>query len=260
MTSIIQLNILQFSLIYLLLIVVLAIMKKSKVNQTKLLLIGTIRMTVQLVLAGFILTAIFANPHPIFTVAYIGAMVIFSITRILNKNKWLNRDFKIAVSLSLTFSGLFILGYFTLIVVGVSVFNPQYTIPIGGMIIGNSMTGITLALKTFHESLASNKVQLSALLNLGATPKQILLPYVNSALETALLPTLNSMLGMGIIALPGLMTGQILSGTSPSTAILYQIAIMVAITASVCLSVFASLHFGYKTLYNERNQIRSDFN
>ena len=55
--------------------------------------------------------------------------------------------------------------------------------------------------------------------------------------------------------LPGLMTGQILSGTSPSTAILYQIAIMVAITTSVCLSVFCSLHFGYKALYNKQNQI-----
>ena len=255
MSSIIELNILQFSLIYLLLIVVLVLMKRGKINQTKLLLLGTVRMTVQLVLAGFILTYIFANPHPLFTVAYIAAMVIFSIVRILSRNKWLNKNFKIAVSLSLTLSGVFILAYFTLIVVGVSVFNPQYTIPIGGMIIGNSMTGITLALKTFKESIASNKCRIESLLNLGATPKRILLPYVNSGLETALLPTLNSMLGMGIIALPGLMTGQILSGTSPSTAILYQIAIMVAITTSVCLSVFCSLYFGYKTLYNKQNQI-----
>ncbi|HZK87797.1 MAG TPA: iron export ABC transporter permease subunit FetB [Anaerovoracaceae bacterium] len=255
MSSIIQLNILQFSLIYLLLIVVLILMKRAKINQTKLLLLGTVRMTVQLVLAGFILTYIFANPHPLFTVAYIAAMVIFSITRILSRNKWLNKSFKIAVSLSLTLSGVFILAYFTLIVVGVSVFNPQYTIPIGGMIIGNSMTGITLALKTFNESITSSKSQIESLLNLGSTPKRILLPYVNRALETALLPTINSMLGMGIIALPGLMTGQILSGTSPSTAILYQIAIMVAITTSVCLSVFCSLHFGYKTLYNKQNQI-----
>src|SRR5665648_403746 len=102
MSGIIQLNILQFSLIYLLLIVVLALMKRAKINQTKLLLLGTVRMTVQLVLAGFILTYIFANPHPLFTIAYIAAMVIFSIARILNRNKWLNKSFKIAVSLSLT--------------------------------------------------------------------------------------------------------------------------------------------------------------
>lgn len=257
MSDIVRLNIFQFSLIYLLLLVVLAIMKQARISQSKLLIIGTVRMTVQLVLAGFILTYIFENPHPMFTVAYIVAMVLFAINRILGKNPWLNRSFKIAVSLSLAFSGIFILAYFTLVVIGVSIFNPQYTIPIGGMIIGNAMTGITLALKSFQENLYSNKARLDTLLNLGSTPKRILLPYVNSALETALLPTLNSMLGMGIIALPGMMTGQILSGTSPSTAILYQISIMVAITTAVCLSVFSSLHFGYKSLYNSRNQIQT---
>src|SRR5665647_2897187 len=102
MSGIIQLNILQFSLIYLLLIIVLALMKRAKINQTKLLILGTVRMTIQLVLAGFILTYIFANPHPIFTIAYISAMVIFSIVRILSSNRWLNKNFKIAVSLSLT--------------------------------------------------------------------------------------------------------------------------------------------------------------
>ncbi|NMB08219.1 MAG: ABC transporter permease, partial [Tissierellia bacterium] len=66
---------------------------------------------------------------------------------------------------------------------------------------------------------------------------------------------LNSMVGMGIVSLPGMMTGQILSGTLPTTAILYQIAIMIAICTAVCLSVFGSLYFGYRTLYNDRNQI-----
>jgi putative ABC transport system permease protein len=63
------------------------------------------------------------------------------------------------------------------------------------------------------------------------------------------------MIGMGIVSLPGMMTGQILSGTLPTTAIMYQIAIMIAICTAVCLTVFCSLHFGYKTLYNKRNQI-----
>ena len=81
------------------------------------------------------------------------------------------------------------------------------------------------------------------------------MPFVNQPIETALLPTQNSMLGMGIIALPGMMTGQILSGTLPTTAILYQIAIMIAITTAVCLAVFGSLYFGYRSIYNDRNQI-----
>lgn len=254
MQGIVKLNILQFSLIYLLLLVVLAVMKKSKINQTRLLITASIRMTVQLILAGLVLTYIFENPNPIYVVIYIIAMVLFSIRRVLSKNKDLNNNFKLSVALSLTFSGISVLIYFVYIVVGESVFNPQYTIPLAGMIIGNSMTGVTLALKTFTENIKSQRPKIESLLNLGATPKKILLPYVYNSLETALLPTLNSMLGMGIVSLPGMMTGQILSGTMPTTAIMYQISIMIAICTSVCLTVFCSLNFGYKTLYNKKNQ------
>ncbi|MCX7615761.1 MAG: ABC transporter permease, partial [Clostridiales bacterium] len=122
-------------------------------------------------------------------------------------------------------------------------------------VMGNAMTGTALGIKTFRESFSGQKSKMEALLNIGVNPSKILLPFVNQALETALVPTLNSMLGMGIVALPGMMTGQILSGTLPKTAILYQIAIMIAICTAVCLSVFGSLYLGYKTLYNKKKQI-----
>ena len=130
-------------------------------------------------------------------------------------------------------------------------------IPLSGMMIGNAMTGVTLGVKTFRESFEGQGSKMNALLNIGASPQKILLPFANQALETALLPTMNSMLGMGIISLPGMMTGQILSGTSPSTAVLYQIAIMIAVCTVVCLSVFFSLFLGYRTLYNKRYQIKT---
>ena len=255
MQSIVELNLINFGVVYLLLIIVLAIMKKAKISQTKLLVIASFRMTIQLVLAGLILTYIFKNPHPLFTVAYLCAMTIFSINRVLSKNKGINRKFKVAVSASMAVEGLAIVLFFVGIIVHMNVFNPQYTIPISGMVIGNAMTGVSLGLKTFNEELSSSRNRIETLLNLGIAPKKILLPYVNTALETALLPTLNSMLGMGIISLPGMMTGQILSGTLPTTAILYQIAIMISICTAVCLTVFSSLYFGYRTLYNSRNQI-----
>ena len=140
-------------------------------------------------------------------------------------------------------------------IVRVDIFDPQYTIPLSGMIIGNAMTGVTLGLKSFHEQLTARKNQVDTLLNLGVAPQLILTPFAASALETALLPTLNSMLGMGIVSLPGMMTGQILSGTLPTTAILYQIAIMITICTVVCLTTFSSLFLGCKTLYNKRGQI-----
>lgn len=254
MQGIVQLSIAKFSLIYLLLIIILIIMKKSKINQTRLLFLASLRMTLQLVLAGLVLTYIFKNPNPIFTIAYLVVMIIFSINRVLSKNKMLNINFKIAVALSLAISGIFVLAFFVIAVVGQGIFNPQYSIPLGGMIIGNAMTGVTLALKTFTENIKVQHAKINSLLNLGVSPKRILLPFVNNALETALLPTMNSMLGMGIISLPGMMTGQILSGTLPTTAILYQIAIMISICTSVCMTVFCSLNFGYRTLYNKKNQ------
>jgi len=116
------------------------------------------------------------------------------------------------------------------------------------------MTGVNIAIKTFMDAIDKEKSKINTLLNLGVEPKDILKPFANNALETALIPTLNSMLGMGIIFLPGMMTGQILSGTLPTTAIMYQIAIMIAICTSVCITVFLSLNLGYKSLYNNRKQ------
>ncbi|MBW9149017.1 iron export ABC transporter permease subunit FetB [Clostridium sp. CM028] len=254
MKGAVQLSIFQFSLIYLLLIIVLIIMKKSKVNQTKLLIVASLRMTVQLVIVGYILQYVFSNPKPIFTIIFLVIMIVFSIDRVIKSKKDLNQNFKIAIGASLTFSGLFILVFFVTVVVGKSIFNPQYTIPLAGMIIGNSMTGVNIAIKTFMDDISKEKNKINTLLNLGVEPRDILKPFANNALETALIPTMNSMLGMGIIFLPGMMTGQMLSGTLPTTAIMYQIAIMIAVCTSVCITVFLSLNLGYKSLYNNRKQ------
>ena len=255
MNDIIALNIWQFALIYLLLFVVLFIMKRCKIKQTKLLVVASMRMTVQLILAGLVLTYIFNNPHPVFTVIYIFLMTGFAIYMVIQRNKAINAKFKLIAGASLAVSGIVIVCFFIMVVIGVSIFNPQYTIPISGMVIGNAMTGLSLGLKTFHESIHAQRARIDTLLNMGVTPQKILTPFANQATETALLPTLNSMLGMGIISLPGMMTGQILSGTLPMTAILYQIAIIIAICAVTCLAVFCSLYFGARTLYNKRSQI-----
>ncbi len=255
MSDIIVLNIWQFSSVYLLLLVVLAVMKKCNVNQTKLFIVASVRMTAQLVLAGLILTYIFENPHPLFIIAYLMMMSGFAIYIVLSRNRKLNSRFKGVVAVSLGGTGLTIIIFLISIVVGVDFFNPQYTIPISGMIMGNAMTGVSLGLKTFTEKIQSQGDRIDSLIHLGVRPQKILTPFVNESLETALLPTINSMLGMGIISLPGMMTGQILSGTLPSTAILYQIAIIIAITTVTCLAVFCSLFFGCRTLFNERSQI-----
>ena len=147
---------------------------------------------------------------------------------------------------SITVPGVFVILYFVCLVAGQNALNPQYVIPISGMIMGNTMTGVSLGVKTFRETLKEQTGKINALLCVGAAPEIILRPFVKQALETAMLPTLNSMLGMGIVSLPGMMTGQILAGTVPATAILYQIAIMIAICTAVTCACFGTLFFGYR--------------
>ena len=255
MNDIVELNLWQFALIYLLLLIVVTVFRFTKINQTKNLLWASARMTLQLTLAGLILTYIFQNPHPAFVAVYLAGMIAFAIFRVFSINKQLNRRFRLIVAGSMAFSGLVVLAYFIALVVGESLINPRYVIPIAGMLMGNTMTGVSLGVKTFYQSLEDQHARVETLQNMGVKPDKLFMPFVRQAMETAILPTLNSMLGIGIVSLPGMMTGQILSGTLPMTAILYQIAIMIAICTTVCLSTFGSLYFGYRTLYNRRGQI-----
>lgn len=123
------------------------------------------------------------------------------------------------------------------------------------MLIGNSMTAVNLALITMIEDTKSQKEKIEAALMLGATPNDSMKKIIELSFDTAFLPTLNSMKNMGIISLPGMMTGQILSGVSPLIAIKYQIAIMIAILASVCICVYLFLHLAYKDFFNQEKQL-----
>ncbi len=259
MNGVEQINLMQFLMIYTLLILVLFIMKRCNVDYGKLLVIASMKMTIQLIIAGYILTYIFKDQNPIFTVLYVVIMTIFAIHRVLSKNYELNKKFKIIIATSISLSGIFIVLFFVSLVIGKSAFNSQYMIPISGMVIGNTMTGVSLAIKTFKESMNGQKTKINALLCAGVSPRIILFPFVKQSFETALLPTLNSMVGMGIVSLPGMMTGQILAGTLPTVAILYQIGIMISICTAVSLACFGSLYFGYKTLYDNKKEIMYDF-
>ena len=245
----------QFAIVYVLLLIVLAVMKKCKIDQSKLVIIASLRMTGQLFLAGFILTYIFENPHPLFTAAYVVAIIGFGYHTILSKNKQLNGRFKVIIGMSLALCGISILAFYTTIVLRQNFFHPQFTIPLSGTIIGNAVGGLVLGLKAFNDNIKSQRNKIDTLINMGVTPEKTLLPLINQSIETAILPTIITMISMGIIKLPGMMTGQMLAGTMPMTAILYQISVIIAIAAVTSLSVFSALYFGYKTLYNERNQL-----
>jgi putative ABC transport system permease protein len=258
MNGIRELTIVQVALAYVFVLVVLAIVRARGIRREKEILLASIRMTLQLVLVGYLLVYIFENPHPLITVGIILLMEAFAVFTVFRKFKGkLSGGLKRVIALAICSGTLLCLLYFLLVVVRIAPwYDPQYFIPIAGMLVGNSMTGISLGVKSLLEGMTVRKASVEEALILGAEPREAVREIVNSTFDAAIMPTINSMLGMGIVFLPGMMTGQILSGTLPTTAIAYQIAIMFGIFGSVSLCVILLLQLGYRTFFNKEHQLR----
>jgi putative ABC transport system permease protein len=257
MTGVISLQFYQVAASYLFVLILLAIIRRRKIRRETEILIASLRMTIQLILTGYILVLVFDNPHPLITLAYLMVMVGFAIHTIFRRFRGqLSPALKRVIFLAIGSGSLITIFYFLLVVIQVKPwYNPQYFIPIAGMITGNSMTGISLGIKALNDGMNREKPLIEEALCLGATPGVAARSVVNSAFESAILPTIQTMLGMGIVSLPGMMTGQILSGTVPVTAVAYQIAIMMAITGAVSLSVITLLLLGSRTFFNDHMQL-----
>ncbi len=257
MDNIIELGILQVALAYVFVVIVLLIVRLRGIGREKEIIISSVRMTLQLVLAGFLLVYVFENPSPFITSAIIIIMLSFAIFTVIRKYKnEMSKPLKLVIFFSMSAGTLLCLIYFLMVVVRIwPWYNPRYFIPIAGMIIGNSMTGISLGAKSLIEGMTEQKRLVEEALILGATPRAASRKIINNSFDSAILPTINSMVGMGIIFLPGMMTGQILSGPSPLTAIAYQIAIMLGILGAVSLTVIIMLQLGYRTFFNRQDQL-----
>ena len=259
MQEIIDLTVWQAAIAYAFVLIVLLIMKIRKIDKKKEIVVSSLRMMLQLFLIGHILVKIFENPNPFITIAIILLMEAFAVYTIFKKFKGkIKKPFKIIIAVSMPVGTIFSLLFFLFVVARISPwYSPQYFIPIAGMLIGNSMTGLSLGIKTFLEGMTSQKALVEEALILGATSQKASKSIVDSAFDAAIMPTVNSMVGMGIVFLPGMMTGQILSGISPITAIAYQIAIMLSILGSVAFTVLIMLQFGCRTFFNKNSQLQS---
>ncbi len=255
--NIIDISYLQLAISFIFIILLMVISFIRKIGKQKLILIASIRMTLQLVAAGYLLTLVFKNPSWYLTTITIIVMLFFAIINIFKRSiNPISKKLKLIVAGSLIAGSVFTISFFIIVIIRVTPwYSPQYFIPIAGMIIGNSMTGILLGLNKMSGDFIEMKDIIENSLMLGATAKQATKEIVNKSIETSLLPTLNSMLGMGIISLPGMMTGQILSGTLPTVAIKYQIGIMFAILGAITITVIIFVMLGYKTYFNKREQL-----
>lgn len=260
MRSVNNLHPYQLMLAFVFVIFLLILVKVKGIKREREILISSIRMTLQLYICGFILVYLFSINSPIYTVLVFGAMEFFSVFTIFKRSKHpLSSSLKKIIALSMVFGTTLSLFFFLLFVIQISPwYETQYFIPIAGMLIGNSMTGISLGVNSLSQDMSSQRQLIEGSLMLGATPKMATKQIVNNAFDSAILPTIHSMVGMGIVFLPGMMTGQILSGTSPAIAIEYQIAIMLGILGSVSLSVILFVQLGYKTFFNSDAQFKVD--
>jgi putative ABC transport system permease protein len=255
--SIFDISIISLVTAYIFVLILIFIVKKENIGHEKQILLASFRMTIQLVLVGYVLTYVFENPNPFVTILILLIMELFAIFNIYSRvEKKLSKKLKIVIGLSMFSGTLVSILFFLFIVINIEPwFMPQYFIPISGMLIGNSMTGISLGAQGLITGISDNKSMIENALMLGATPEKATKDIQNRSFYNAVLPTINSMIGMGIVFLPGMMTGQILAGAAPLTAIKYQIAIMMGILGSVTLTVYLMVKWGMKTFFNERAQI-----
>ncbi|HYW35977.1 MAG TPA: ABC transporter permease, partial [Balneolaceae bacterium] len=131
----------------------------------------------------------------------------------------------------------------------------QYTIPITGMVLGNCLRSNVIGINAFYYSINENRERYRFYLASGAERSEATFPFFRDALKKSANPTLATMATIGLVSLPGMMTGQILSGSSPVTAIKYQIMIMLAIFSGTVLSVYLGLKLSNRFIFDERNEM-----
>jgi putative ABC transport system permease protein len=235
---------------YLLLMLPLAILLYHRVPILKDTTFAVVRMTVQLLFVGLYLQVVFRINHWALNLAWVLVMVSVADGAILRGCRLKARRFAPPLLLALLAGTLLP----ALVFVGPVLQRPnwldaQYLIPIGGMVLGNCLRADIIGLKHFYEAIATGEKRYEQNLAQGAALHEALHPYFREALEAALMPTVASMATIGLVALPGMMTGIILAGADPLTAIKYQIAIMVAIFSGTAITVFLAIWLTIRTSF-----------
>ena len=147
---------------------------------------------------------------------------------------------------------------FGLILHPVPVWDPRYVIPISGMLLGNAVSAVGLALNTFVTNMMERREELDLMLSFGANKYEASLPFIRNAVTTGLTPTLNSMAVIGLVSLPGMMTGQILGGAPPVQATRYQVMIMYFIASCSFLCVLLTVFLTTRIAFDSAHIFRKD--
>ncbi len=225
------------------------------------LAISAVRMIVQLMAIGFVLRALFSTVSPWLTALAALVMVLFAGREIMaRQERRLTGWWSYGLGVSCMATAAFAVTVFALLtqIETDPWYHPRFAIPILGMVMGNTMTGIALGLDRLTSSAARERTAIEAQLCLGATRFQAMLPFTRQAVRSALMPTINAMAATGLVSLPGMMTGQILSGVDPVEATKYQLLIMFLISGGTSLGAVAAVVAGTLRITDSRHRLRLD--
>jgi len=223
------------------------------------LAVAAARMVVQLILVGLLLKSLFSILSPWLTLLVAAFMVLFA-----GREIWARQDYRLRGvwgyglgTGAMAFAGAGI----TLIALSSMIgadpwWTPRFALPLLGMVLGNTMTGVSLALDALHSNLRRERVAIEAQLLLGADRWVALRPCLRRALRAGFMPIINAMAATGVVSLPGMMTGQILSGVDPTEAVKYQLLVMFLIGGSTGLGVLLAAFGSVWRLTDERHRLR----
>ncbi len=258
-TSYLELSYFQVALAALLILINGAVSVALRLGLHKKLALAAVRTVVQLLLVGLVLQGIFSLSKWYLVLALMLFMALVAGYSAVRRTGRRYPGIWIDSMLSIWASSWLITGIALFGIVQVKPwFSPQYAIPLLGMILGNTLTGISLGLDRLGQELTSRRNEVDGLLALGATRWEAAQGPVGSAVQTGMIPILNSMMVVGIVSLPGMMTGQLLAGVAPEQAVKYQVVIMFLIASATALGTVSVVLLGYHRLFSPRHQFLHD--
>ena len=236
----------------------LLVYRLTRVGLYKELLISMGRMSVQLALVGLYLTALFELNSPLLNLGYLLLMIAAANFSVLRNSGLSLRLFAHTFPALLVAIGA-VLAYFVVLVYAPSpLYDARYLIPVAGMLLGNSMNRTIVTTERFYSSIKGDPDGFAAMLTMGATVREAATPYLRTAYRAGLAPALANLATMGIVSLPGMMTGQILGGSAPLVAIKYQITIILAIYVATDLAGLLSILLGMRRGFDSLGFLRAD--
>lgn len=239
-------------------LVAMAISTWQHLGLTKSLAIGAVRGTVQLIFMGYVLVTVFRINEPLLIGLLMVLMVILAAHTAAGRQKENKGDKKrvayfafISILISTTLTLFFV----SQVVIDVDPwYSPQYLIPLAGMVIANSMNAAALGAERFASELCARRHHVEALLALGASPKEACEALMRKAVGAAMMPTISALMVVGLVSLPGMMSGQILSGVSPLLAVRYQLVVQFMIVSAAAMTSVMMVIFYARSFFDHEAQ------